>query len=172
VIKFFGAIMVIISFGIIGIMLGKNMTKHGEELRQMQFGLQVLETEIMYSQTPLPQALKIVANQTQGVVAKFFDTVSKELNNGLGQTAGEAWSKALEKIQPYSTLTSGDINFLDQFGQGLGSSDREDQLKRLTGVKIQLAAREKDAEAERSRFQKVWQTLGWACGLIVTLLFI
>ncbi|MEL7567833.1 MAG: stage III sporulation protein AB [Dehalobacterium sp.] len=171
-IKFFGAVLVIFSFGAIGIMLGKNIKKHGEELRQMQFGLQVLETEIMYSQTPLPQALKIVAKQTQGVVAKFFDTVSCELNNGLGQTAGEAWSKALEKIQPYATLTGEDLNFLDQFGQGLGLSDREDQLKRLTGVQIQLTAREKEAEVERSRFQKVWQTLGWACGLVVTLLFI
>lgn len=171
-IKFLGAFLVIFSFGAIGIILGKNMTKHGEELRQMQFGLQVLETEIMYAQTPLPQALKIVAKQTQGVMAKFFDTVSRELNNGQGQTAGEAWSQTLEKMQPYLTLTTGDINFLDQFGQGLGSSDREDQLKRLTGVRIQLAAREKDAEIERSRYQKVWQTLGWACGLVVTLLFI
>lgn len=171
-IKLIGACLVIFSFGAIGITLGKNMTKHGEELRQMQFGLQVLETEIMYSQTPLPLALKVVAKQTVGVVSRFFDAVIKELNSGQGQTAGEAWSAALDKMRPYLTLSDSDINFLNQFGQGLGSSDREDQLKRLTGIKIQLAAREKEAEAERGRFQKVWQTLGWTCGLVVTLLFI
>lgn len=171
-IKLIGALLVIVSFGVIGIMLGKNVKRHGEELRQIQFGLQVLETEIMYGQTPLPKALEIVSQQTKGVVARFFNNVSQELLNGLGETAGEAWSKALEKMQPYSTLTSEDLNFLEQFGQGLGFSDREDQLKRLTGVKIQLATREKDAEIERSRFQKIWQTLGWACGLMITLLFI
>jgi len=170
--KFLGAVLVIISFGVIGTVLGRNLTKHTEELRQFQFALSALETEIVYALTPLPQAFKIVAKQTKGVVAKFFTTVSQELNNGQGQTAGEAWSKTLAKIAPYLMLNEGDLSVLAQFGQGLGSSDREDQLKRLTGIKMQLAAREKAAELERGQFQKIWQTLGWACGLAVTLLFI
>lgn len=171
-IKLVGACLVIFSFGVLGTILGKNMMKHREELQQLQFGLQTLETEIMYAATPLPQALKIAAKQTKGAVGEIFDAVAKELNNGQGQTAGEAWSKALEKMRPYLMLTEGELSFLDQFGQGLGSSDREDQLKRLTSIKMQLAAQEKTAERERSQFQKVWQTLGWACGFVITLFFI
>ncbi|MGI6685061.1 MAG: stage III sporulation protein AB [Bacillota bacterium] len=170
--KFIGALLVIISFGMIGTVLGRNMTKHADELRQLQFGLSALETEIMYALTPLPQALMIVSKQTRGVVGRFFAEVSYELNNRQGQTAGEAWSKALEKISPYLMLTEGELCSLEQFGQGLGSSDREDQLKRLTSIKMQLAAREKTVETEKGQFQKIWQTLGWASGLVVTLLFI
>ena len=131
-----------------------------------------LETEIIYALTPLPQALKTVARQTKGPISKFFAEVSQELNEGQGQTGGEAWSKALERVAPYLLLTEGEMSCLEQFGQGLGSSDREDQLKRLTSIKMQLATREKEAETTKNQFQKIWQTLGWACGLVLTLMFI
>lgn len=170
--KLFGAMLVIIPFGFIGLSLGKNLTKHVQELRQFQLGLTVLETEIMYAQTPLPQALVVVAKQSQGVVSRFFTLVSEGLNKRQGQTAGEVWSRVLIDLTPYFMLNPEELNLLGQFGQGLGSSDREDQLKRLTSIKTQLAFREKTAEAARKEFQKIWQTLGWACGLMITLLFI
>ncbi len=155
VLKLIGACFVIISFGMIGTLIGKNMAKRPEELRQIQFGLQALETEIMYSATPLPQALKIVAKQTRGAVARVFDTAASELASGEGQTAGEAWTKALKKTRSYLLLTDRELMILEQFGQGLGLSDREDQSKRLTSAKLQLAAREKEAEIERNQYQKL-----------------
>ncbi|MCR6545964.1 hypothetical protein NVS47_10640 [Dehalobacterium formicoaceticum] len=171
-IKLIGAGMVIITCGLIGTLLGKNITKHVEEIRQFQFGLQTLETEIMYTLTPLPQALKAAESQTKGTPAKFFQEVGQRLKDGQGQTVGEIWSESLKKLTPYSLLTTEELSYLEQFGQGLGSSDREDQLKRLTRIKNYLLHREKEVETERSQFQKVWQTLGWSCGLVITLIFI
>ncbi|ATW24024.1 stage III sporulation protein SpoIIIAB [Candidatus Formimonas warabiya] len=170
--KLVGAGLVVASFGVMGTMLGKNVAKRPDELRQLQFGLQALETEIMYSATPLPQALSMVAKQTRGMIAEVFAQTGKELAQGQGQTAGEAWSKALKEIQPNLLLADGEISILEQFGQGLGTSDREDQMKRLTSIRIQLAAKEQLAETERRQYQKVWQTLGWAVGLVLTLLFL
>ncbi|MGI6678575.1 MAG: hypothetical protein ACOX2Q_05775 [Dehalobacterium sp.] len=170
--KLIGASMIIITCGMIGNLLGKNITRHVEEIRQFQFGLQTLETEIMYTLTPLPQAIKTVESQTKGTVSKFFREIEERLKDGQGLTVGEIWTQSLKKLTPHFLLTKEEMSYLDQFGQGLGSSDREDQLKRLARIKNYLAHREKEVETERSQFQKVWQTLGWSCGVIITLIFI
>lgn len=171
VLKFLGAVLVLVSSGLLGMELAKNLTRRSEELRQLQFGLQVLETEIIYGSTPLPAALKIVAAQTKGHVAEVFAGTARILADGTGTSAGEAWRATLEQKEGHLLLKGSDLLFLHQFGQGLGESDRDDQKKRLTMVKSQLKNQEEQSERERFQFQKVWQSLGWAVGMIIILFF-
>lgn len=168
--KILGAFLVTGSCGMIGMELAKNMAKRPDELRQLQYGLQALETEIIYGATPLPQALTLVGRQTSGQVAEVFSATGRQLADGQGQTAAEAWSKVLNDTEQNLLLNSSDLNILHQFGQGLGLSDRQDQVKRLTAFRQQLSFRQKEAEAEMDRYQKVWRSLGWAVGLAITLL--
>jgi stage III sporulation protein AB len=171
--KILGSFFVIIPFGVMGIIIGKNFSKRPEQIRQLQFGLQALETEIMYSATPLPQAMEKVAKQVHdGPISQLFLQTGRELLKGEGQTATEAWSEAVKNMKDYLLFTEIDLTILEQFGQGLGTSDRQDQLKRLTVVRAHLEGREKEAEKEKFQFQKVWQVLGWALGLVITLLFL
>lgn len=167
-----GAGLVLFSSGILGMELAKNLTRRTEELRQIQFGLQVLETEIIYGATPLPEALKIVAGQTKGQVAEVFAGTGRILLNGQGTAAGEAWSTTLKEKESQLLLSRADLLLLYQFGHGLGESDREDQKKRLSMVRCHLKNQEEQAERERFQFQKVWQSLGWAVGMVIVLLFI
>lgn len=169
--KLIGSILVVISCGILGMELGKNFARRTEELRQMQYAFQALETEIAYGATPLPQAMQMVAGQTNGPVSEVFLSTVAELAKGEGQTAGEAWEGALKLKEEKMLLNHSDLAILRQFGQGLGASDREDQMKRLKMLRMQLEGREQLAETDRQKFQKVWQSLGWSVGLVITMLF-
>ncbi|MGI6066547.1 MAG: stage III sporulation protein SpoIIIAB [Bacillota bacterium] len=170
--KLLGALLVIFPCGLIGLVLGRNLARRADELRQLQFALQSLETEIAFAATPLPDAMKSVAGQISGQVSEVFKQTATELVNGQGQTAAEAWCKSLKQKENSLVLNKSDMDILEQFGLGLGISDREDQKKRLTMIRTQLAGREKQAETERQQFQKLWQSLGWMIGFLITLLFI
>ncbi|MDD2496663.1 MAG: stage III sporulation protein SpoIIIAB [Desulfitobacteriaceae bacterium] len=170
--KLLGAFLIIIPCGLIGLRLGRNLSRRAEELRQLQFALQSLETEIVFAATPLPDAMKSVAGQINGEISEVFNQTATELVNGQGQTAAEAWHNSLKEKESSLVLNKSDMAILEQFGQGLGISDREDQKKRLTMARMQLVGREKQAESERRQFQKLWQSLGWMMGFLITLLLI
>lgn len=171
-VKILGAFLVICSCGIMGMMIAKNYSRRSDQFRQMQFALQTLETEIIYAANPLPVAMNLAAQQISGPVAKIFQSVCDGLGSGQGLTAAEAWQNAINTYEAYLAMNPSDIMILRQFGQGLGASDREDQLKRITLTRNQLSHIEKEAETERSQFQKVWQSLGWATGIVISMLFI
>jgi len=169
--RLMGAFLVIVPLGVMGMAIGRNFGKRPDQIRQLQFGLQALETEIIYSATPLPQALNKVGSQLTGPVGNLFTGSGSQLLKGEGNTAGEIWTASLKDLKGYLMLDETDLLIMEQFGQGLGMSDRQDQLKRLKMARSHLEAREKEAEKERLNFQKVWQVLGWALGIVITLLF-
>lgn len=59
-----------------------------------------------------------------------------------------------------------------QFGQRVGASDREDQIKHIRLAMHQLKQEEDEARDEATRFSKLWKSLGLlAAALIVILMY-
>jgi stage III sporulation protein AB len=78
-------------------------------LRSLQTALQLLETEINYGATPLPDALKMVATAGDSQIAPFFLTVRKFLLAPGGKGLGEAWEKGLKELKYYTVLNTRDL---------------------------------------------------------------
>ncbi|MHB1419261.1 MAG: stage III sporulation protein SpoIIIAB [Bacillota bacterium] len=164
-IKFIGAGLVVSGAGFFGVTMARNYARRPWQLRWLQSALQMLETEIAYASSPLPEALDHVARSCHHPIEILFQGAREELKEREGVTVAEAWEAAIKKFQPVSALLSSDIGVLVSFGRGLGRSDREEQLKNLALTREQLRLQEVAAEAERVRSERMWRILGFLVGI-------
>jgi len=130
----------------------------------------MLETEIYYSLTPLPEALSRVGKRFESEIGQFFFQVSQLMTGNEMLTADEAWKKSLNWLKENSFLTESDIDILKNFGFNLGCSDREEQIKHLKLVQQQLLHQEGNAEKEREKNERMWRHMGFWGGLLIVII--
>lgn len=169
-VKLAGSILIIISSAWIGFLMGNYYRDRPRQLRELQSGLAMLETEIEYSQTPLPSALIRIAHRLNGPMKLIFAYAGELLMKKNGLTAHEAWSIAVNRLYHRSSLNREDCEILENFGSYLGNSDRNDQIKHLKLALTQLKDMEHTAEDERRKNERIWKYLGVLSGLMLVLL--
>lgn len=168
--KMSGAVLIVAATSWIGLETAQGFQRRPRQLRDLQSSLQMLETEISYTQTPLPKALEKIARSIKGCVGDFFFIIRNRLINTPGTTLGEAWHKGMEYLQEHSALTASDQQILHNFATTLGISDRQDQVKHLKLVMAQLAAAEIKAWDEKAKNARMFKTLGILGGLAIVIL--
>ncbi|MDO7788625.1 stage III sporulation protein SpoIIIAB [Desulforamulus aquiferis] len=170
--KLLGAIIVVFSCTLIGLTVASAYSRRPGEIRALQNALQLLETEISYGATPLPDALASVSERCDTRVALLFNRAAQELMTMRGITAREAWEIALSEYYPKSALSRIDRSILLELGNSLGVSDREDQVKHLMLAKEQLKLEQTKAEDASIKNTKVYNYLGFLGGLTLVLILI
>lgn len=167
--KIIGGLLVVSVSGLAGWNVAKVYARRPVELRQFISALQVLETEITYVVTPLPEALSSVAEQLDAPAKNFFEQVANELISNRGCSAREAWNNVLEHYYQESVLSRNDLSILRGLGNSIGISDREDQGKHLHLATEQLKMALVKSEDAAAKNVKLWNYLGLLGGLIVVL---
>jgi stage III sporulation protein AB len=171
--KIFAALIVVVCFGMVGLMIARQYTERPIQLRNFQFCLQMLATDINYAAYPLPEALFLLSKKADQKLAEMFKLAGEMLlNNEEGHTAGEVWELALKQIAPKTALKAADQDILINLGRSLGLSDREDQLKHIQLAITQLDQQVISAQSERDKNEQIWKYLGFCTGLIVVIFII
>ncbi|SMB98592.1 stage III sporulation protein AB [Thermanaeromonas toyohensis ToBE] len=168
--KLTGAGLVVLSCGFFGLILSHLYQARPVQLKALISGLKLLETEIVYASTPLPQALARTGEQLGGVAGLLFLEAAALLREEPGLPAVEAWGEGLEKLKEQSALHLEDLDILKTLGQGLGASGREDQVKNLELAREHLKRQLVLAEEAAQRQGKMWRTLGFLLGITLVLL--
>jgi stage III sporulation protein AB len=163
-------LLVVAGGGLAGLAVARRYARRPAELRQLQSALQMLETEITYASTILPDALGGVASRCDRSVAVLFTAAREELLSMQGDTAAEAWEKALLRFYPDSNLTSADLAVLRTLGGVLGISDGRDQAKHLSLAREQLQSQIARADRDAAGNVKLWSYLGFLGALAVVIL--
>jgi len=167
--RLIGGLLIVSTTGFAGWQMARLYARRPLELRQFISALQMLETEITYMATPLPDALSRVAEQVEPSVTPFFSFIVNELKSSRGRSASEAWNNALEWYYPQSALGRSDLGILRGLGNSIGISDREDQGKHLRLAAEQFKMALVTAEDAAAKNVKMWNYLGLLGGLIVVL---
>ncbi|NLY11965.1 MAG: hypothetical protein GX020_09855, partial [Firmicutes bacterium] len=165
-IRVFGALLIFCSCGFAGILMSQTYLARSRNLKGFVLALQLLETEINYLRTTLPEALLRVAAQTKLPVAKFFSDVADQLNQNQGISAQEAWQISLTILKE-NAFAKEDIEAIASFGAALGVSDSEDQLKHITLLRKYLENSIQVADEEKNRNVRLWLYLGFTIGAMV-----
>ncbi len=171
-VKLLGGFIIILACGALGNLVAKALAARAATLSAACHGLQLLATEIDYGATPLPLALTQVSQRLDGEVGLVFAKAALCLTAEKGLTAAEAWSKALESCLARLSMNGGDADILRRFGQGLGLSHREDQLRRLHLAAEQLEERQKEAAQTAHSQGRIWRGLGISTGLVLFLMWL
>lgn len=162
--KMIGAVLLVTATTGFGIWKANSYTARNKELEQLITAFQLLETEITYSVTPLPEALRRIGSRIGGNVGELWHGTG-ELMEGDGRSAGQIFAEQLERWKFKLHLHEQDREILRTFGHTLGSSDRSDQLKHIRLAVTRLSAEERNARDEKERLGKMWRYLGALAGL-------
>ncbi len=170
--KCIGAILIVGSSTIMGYSVAAKYSKRPEELRLLQGALQMLESEIVFAVNTLPEAFEKISHNLPEGLGKLFGHCSNLLKQRTGITASQAWRMSLDKYFNDLHLEKEDKQILITFGNSLGNSDRENQIKNIHLACSKLMMEEKKAEVLKQKNEKMYKNLGVLAGILLVLLFI
>ena len=168
--KLAGAGLVVIAFTLMGLTVAQSYGLRVRQLEDLQSAFVLMETEIVYGLTPLPETFIRISQRVPHPAADLLGQAAEGLRQG--QPVQTAWQMAVDELAKISSLKKNDLEILRYFGQGLGEADSRQQQKkfRLLGEQLQRAI--DMAWAEKNKNQRIWQYLGISAGIAVALLLI
>lgn len=171
-VKFIGLAFIVFSSSGLGYILGSRFNMRVRELRLLRAAIQMLETEVVYSNTPLPDAFESIYKRCSSPINELFRTISSNLTKRTFDSVGEAFSKAVEDLKRNLSLSHEDIEILKSFGHSIGNSDIGGQVKSYKMILKQLEIQESKAEEQRSKNEKMYKSLGTLSGLAIAILLL
>ncbi len=159
----FGALAIIAGCGSLGLWLARRIRCRPQELRACATALALLDTEIFWGATPLPEAFKTLAERTDEPWRSFFSELHKRLSEG--EAAGSAWNEVAHKQAECFSLKEEDWMVIRDVGKGLGRSDRHEQHKQLEIIQRQLAGLREQTLIWAEKQAKMWSYMGFLIGI-------
>lgn len=159
----FGSFLLILGCGSLGLYLAARIRKRPVELRECLTALTLLDTEIFWGGTPLPEAFSILKERMDGAWQNFFAELEHRLQGGEG--ANSAWKATITHQMKNFCLKPEDWQVIQDVGKGLGRSDRQEQHKQIELVRQQVALIKENASQWAERQAKMWAYLGFLGGI-------
>lgn len=173
--KFAGILLILFAGTALGYLQAARFAARPRQIRQLLHALQRLETEISYGQTPLAEALSRISEMVPNPLSQIFADISKALRPdtvGSGETVRECWEKAVSAGWSSTAMKDAEKQAFLRLGATLGASGREDQLKHIRLVMLQLQAEESAAREEQQRYEKLSRSLGVLGAALVVILLV
>lgn len=140
-------------------------------LRECQRAISILQGEIRYGRTPLPEACHEVERRVCGVSRLFFRRVAERLKEG-ACSVGQVWNETTEDVFSSAQMRSEDREEWRRLGNTLGYLDVEMQLRTMDMYLQRLQTSIAQADAERSNRTRMYPLLGTFGGVLICLVLI
>lgn len=167
-----GASLLVLGGVMYGTGLARSMYARVRELGDLVNSLHLLETEIAFTHTPLPEACEHVAQATRGAVRRLFRMLCQEFASHRQLHVTELWRKAVRDWAQHCHLHPDELYVLSALGAILGRSAADEQARslrytyeRLDGIRQQL-----ERDLEKQSRMRVY--LGVAGGVVLAILLV
>lgn len=169
--KWIGAFLFLATTTWFGFEVSKRLSDRPKHIRQLKNALQILEAEILYSQSALTDAFSMIAKQIPDPAKSFFQSLSDSLREN-GTDLVCTWNENIDGLMKQSSLGKIEKEILQQFGQTLGQHDFTQQQKHIELALSHLDRELQEARDNQFKYSKMAKSLGILCGLFVVLLLI
>ncbi len=170
--KILGSLIIIISCSLIGYIYGNTFSKRVKNLIYLRNCIQLLETEIMYSSSPIPEALENVFKKGNKEISFIFKEIKEHLLSDRSRGIDESFQVICNKYKTHLNFTFEDIEVITSLSKNLGKSDRLHQQKFFKLVITQLEGQQIDAEEKKKKNEKMYKSLGLLSGIALVILLI
>lgn len=170
--KIIGSLIVIIATTIMGFHYASIYVERVKQIRGIQYALNILESEIVYTTTPLAEAFYNVAERSNEPFKKLFSILSKDLKEKKTNSVAIAFKEASELLKGEIYFEREEVEVLDSFMQSLGNTDVEGQKKNFNITIKKLEAFEVNADENRKKNEKLFKYLGVSCGMLIVIILI
>lgn len=170
--KVLGSIIIIGATTVIGFCYANAYTERVRQLRDMQYALNMLESEIIFTSTPLIMALQNAGNKSSDVIRKMFIKMSGLLKDKKVESVADAFKESLTSVRTELYFEKEEIDIIMSFVQSLGISDMEAQKKNFNITIKKLESFEQKAEETRKKNERLYKYLGVSCGILIVIILV
>lgn len=167
--KWIGAILVIAGCGGFGFSMAAAHRKNEKLLRQLISVLNLMEWELQYRLTSLPELCRMAAKDVRGQLREVFLFLAEELEQQISPDAACCMTAALARS---SDLPRNARQILRELGTSLGQFDLPGQLSGLDAVRSSCCKELEEMEKNRDSRLRGYETLGLCAGAALVILFI
>lgn len=167
--KFIGAILVIVGCGGFGFRIALNYKKEEKSLRQLMAILDYMECELQYRLTPLPDLCRQISKVFQGMPAKVFSELALEMEAQISPNLFHCMTVTLGKNKYIPLITREELLLL---GKSMGRFDLDGQIKGLEAVRQDCMRNLEILSNNRECKLRSYQTLGLCAGAALAILLI
>ncbi|EKQ58204.1 MULTISPECIES: stage III sporulation protein SpoIIIAB [unclassified Clostridium] len=156
----------------IGFSYGETFRKRQAQLKEILKALTILENEIVYGATPLPEALENLSHKVDKPLSDFIKAISDRLIKGDVESVYEGALEEYSRFKNEFFIYDDDKKVLGDFFKSLGESGVYGQEKifflAVEGIKMNLS----DAEDNAKRNIKLYRYLGICLGAMIVIFII
>ena len=159
-----------------GICLG--FSKAAKEQKRLEQGidlkrmLYLLQSEIRYGFTPLPEAVASIADKTSKELRSFLLQVSEELSSHTKDSFSDVWNRAIKDQLKGVILEPKFLRDLHSMGETIGYLDKEMQEKTIGFTIEQLEEEIFQMKDNVIRNCKMYRSLGLSFSLLLIIILI
>lgn len=169
--KWIGSLLFLTFTTWIGFEWSSHLNKRPTQIRQLKNALQILEAEIMYSQSPLQEVFSKISKQIPKPTNAFFQNLCEQMDKKQEEFIS-IWERNIGTFIERSSLSPNEAEILKQFGQTLGQHDFIHQQKHIHLTITHLDRELEEARDQQQRYAKMVKSLGFLCGLFIVLLIV
>lgn len=166
------SIFILIASTIIGFLYGKKYSLRLANLIYLLQCIKILETEIVYGSTPLPEALTNVFHKGNIKVSYIFEDIKNDLILNKRDHIHNSFLSVEEKMYNQLHFKKEDVEAFLGLGRILGTSDRNDQQKNFILILKQIELLISGARVESNKNEKLYRTLGLITGIGINILLV
>lgn len=159
-------------FGIcsyVGFEYGEGFNRRIMQLKEVLKGLIILQNDILYGSTPLPEAFENFSYKVDEPIHTFINEIRKKLVSGSVESVYDGVVDEYMMLKGRFSLKESDIKILGDFFRSLGESGAFGQERifslAIEGIRMNL----RDAEDTAKRNVKLYRYLGVCLGGMITI---
>lgn len=156
----------------IGFAYGETFRKRQVQLKEILKALTILENDVIYGTTPLPEAFSNLASKLSEPLNKFIKAITNRLNKGDVESVFEGALQEYSLLKNEFFLYDDDKKIMGDFFKSLGESGIYGQEKifflAIEGIKMNL----NDAEDNAKKNIKLYRYLGICLGAMIIVFII
>ncbi|MCD2345169.1 stage III sporulation protein SpoIIIAB [Clostridium guangxiense] len=171
-IKIFGCMIVLITSTLAGFVYAEKFKSRVRELNEIQVCIYQLRNQIIYTHTPLVEALMNVADKTIEPLKSFFKIISSNLLSKNCDSVYEAFKNAFEISSSHMTMVKEDKLIVLNLSKSLGETDIDGQIAVFELTIENLKKQIKNAEEIMKKSVKMYRYLGFCIGAMLVIMLV
>lgn len=151
-----------------GISINRKLCDRIHILQEWILIIQEIKAEIVFQAASVTSIFDRFAKRKNSFTANFFKSICEDLTVFGVQTAAEHSMAELKKLP----LTENDLNEILHVFDAIGRYDAFTQAEALEKASLRLEYQLADARLQQGQKGKLYQTIGFSCGIALALILV
>lgn len=156
----------------LGIIISDRFKKRVTQLKEIQKSIMHLENEVLFNNTNLPEALFMIGSKVNSPISEILIKVADKLLRGVSNNIKDAFEEEYLNEKENLFLLKDDYSIVDDFLQSLGDTSLENQDKVFRLINKRISLNIIEAEDESKKNSKVYKSLGFCIGSMISIFLI